>query len=167
MSTPEPNLPQRPAVPTYGEYAEPAQQPQPQYGEHPYYAPHYDGKPPFRTADLIVSIILLFVGLLVTLGVCATALQLGPAMQQQYDAYELGAYTATSTLAIAQALIIASHLLLLVIAIPVTIVLINKRKISFWLPLTAGALAAIVFWIAITVLVALDPQLMNAMQYPG
>jgi len=175
MSTPDSNPPQLPPIPVYGEYASPAQAPfppqqqpyAPQYGQHPYYAPQYGTKPPLRTADMIISIVLLAFGFFGALSGIGMAFQLEYAMQVQHDDYGLGAYEATSVVVGAQAAIIASHLLLLLISTPLTIVLILKRKISFWLPLTAGVLAAIVFWIALIVVIVADPALMEALQTPS
>ena len=180
MSTPDSNPAHLPPVPAYGEYAPhtpglypaqpPANQPipygqaqygQPQYGQHPYYQPQYGEKRPVRVADTIISVILLVLGLIGTLFAVGTAAELGSGMQGAYDSYGLGPYEPTSGYVMTQAVLIASHLLLLAISTPLTIVLLVKRKVSFWLPLTAGVIAAIVYWVALMALMLSDPLIID------
>ncbi len=183
MSTPEiqPNPPV-PPVPAYGEYAAPgpvyapvppAQQQYPQPG---YYVPQpyttqqptyqYYGEPgkrPLRVADLVISIILLVIGLFGVGYTLLTGVVLESAMQQQYDSYDLGTYTPGSSVAVLQAVLIVSHVVLYVVVVPITLLLIVKRRISFWVPLTGGVIAAAIFWVALIVFIASDPTLRDAL----
>ena len=43
----------------------------------------------------------------------------------------------------------------------VSILLLVKNKIAFWVPLTAGVVAAIVFWGSLMAIVFSDPSLMS------
>src|SRR6187402_3180339 len=122
---------------------------------------YYLARPPFRVGDMIVSIILLTIGLLVTVNMIFVAFTLETAMQEQYTSYGLGTYQATNGLTVASAAILISHVVLLAIATPLTIVLIRKRMLSFWLPLIAGAIAAIIFWVAIFGIILSDQKLMS------
>ena len=139
-------------------------QPQPGYGPFAGDAQgygYYLAPPPFRVGDMIVSIILLTIGLLVTVNMIFVAFTLETAMQEQYTSYGLGTYQATNGLTVASAAILISHVVLLAIATPLTIVLIRKRMLSFWLPLIAGAIAAIIFWVAIFGIILSDQKLMS------
>lgn len=159
MSTPDSNAPQVPPVPAYGEYA-PAVPPQLPY---PYYTGQHDGRPPVRTADTIVSILLLFVGLFGALLGIFSATLLDSFMQGAYDSEHLGTYVPTAGLPIAQAVIIVSHLLLVILSTVLTIVLLTKRKVAFWVPLTAGGVATIVFWGTAMVLMMFDPAILETL----
>lgn len=53
--------------------------------------------------------------------------------------------------------LIVSHVLLYVIAAGVSILLIVKKKIAFYVPLIAGVIAAVVFWGALVALMLSDP----------
>ena len=182
MSTPETQpTPPVPRLPAYGEYASPeqaiapapVQQQVPQPG---YYIPqpyttqqqayqYYGtpGKRPLRTADMIVSIVLLVIGLFGVGYTLLTGAVLESAMQQQYDSYDLGTFTPGASLAVLQAVLIFSHLVLYLIVAPITLVLIAKRRISFWLPLTGGVIAAIVYWVGLIVFIVSDPTLRAAL----
>ena len=186
MSTPDANDPQRPPVPAYSPYPVQQQTPppyvqqpqygqyaQPQYGQYaqPQYAQaqhgqpdYYSGKRPVRTADAIVSVVLLVLGLIGTLFAFLTAWELDAFMQGGYDSLDLGAYERGPGYVATQAVLIASHLVLVALSTTITIVLIVKRKVSFWLPLSAGVLAAIVYWVALLVLMYTDPGVIGYLQ---
>jgi hypothetical protein len=180
MSTPE-NGNQIPPVPRYGEYAPPQQQapqqappqvsqqlppqPPPYHGQQAYYGVQ-SGKRPLRTADLIISIILLVVGLFGALNGIYGALQLEYLMQIEYTQFGLGTYVQNGPFVAVQAIIIVSHAVLYIITVPVTIALISKRTMAFWVPLSAGVLAALVFWVAFFALVFADPALSDALMNP-
>lgn len=184
MSTPE--MPKHvPPVPQYGEYAPtaPPQQsypapaaPQPPtytpmashqqpnyaqqgYGSQGYYDPN--APRPVRTGDMIASVVLLVLGGLSVLYALFNALTLNIQMEAIYDQYGLE-YEAGPGGAIAAAVLVISHLVLYAIAVIFTIVLIRKRRISFWLPLTIGVVATIIFFATIMVLAFSDPALLQA-----
>ncbi len=160
-------------MPAYGEYApvEPTNATKPtrprestqQFAQHPYYA-QQPGRQPLRTADLIVSVILLAVGLFGALTGVNAGVRLDYLMQVEYTQFGLDEYVRVGPFVAVQAVIIVSHLLLFVIAVPITITLIRKRRIAFWVPLTAGAIAAIIFWVAMSVLIFSDSALLEALQ---
>jgi hypothetical protein len=166
MSTPEPPHSDLPPVPRYGEYApvppagapQPAFQAQP-YGSPAYYAPQTGERPP-RTADMIVSIVLLVIGFFSVLVAVLNAFTISTQMQVLYEDYGVdGTYRPGAGVAIAAAVLIISHLVLYVLALVLTITLIRKHRISFWLPLTAGAIASIIFFVTFVVLIFADPAL--------
>lgn len=140
----------------------------PQYGAVPYGAMPYGGKRPVRTADAIVSIVLLVIGLIgvAIATLTATAGGLDSYMQGGYDEAGLGTYVPTAAQTVTQVFIIVSHVILYAISALVTILLIVKRKISFWVPLTAGVLATIAFWAALLVFMYTDPAMGESIMNP-
>ena len=63
-------------------------------------------------------------------------------------------------------MLIGSHVLLYLLAIGLSILLLVKRKIAFYVPLAAGVLAAIIFWVAIIALMMTDPNLLDQASRP-
>ena len=169
MSTPESPNAHVPPVPRYGEYANPGYAP-PAYSAEPVPpaqpAPFYvqpAGPRPRRTWDLVLSIVLLVVGLFGVLLAIFNAATIDFQMEALYEEYGVSqAYKAGPATAIGQAVIIVSHLLLYVVAILVTLLLIRKNRVAFWVPLSIGALAFLVFFGTIMVLVLTDPLLFDA-----
>lgn len=169
MSTPETPNPHVPPVPRYGEYASPGHTPPP-YTAQPVPptqpAPYYvqPGAPrPRRVWDLVLSIVLLVLGLFGVLLAIFNAATLDYQMEDLYEQYGVGGqYEPGAGSAIAQAVLIVSHVLLYAVAILVTALLLRKNRVSFWVPLSFGALAFIVFLVTLMVLVLSDPVLFDA-----
>lgn len=181
--------PPRPEVPKYGEYAEntyavpgypasqsappaappaPAAPGMPAYGAPAYGAPGY-GAPAYappvrkrRTWDLVLTIILLVLavfGLLIGLAyaaIFASPDALDQAMAQQgYPGFSADPGAAPAVLAI-------SHLVLFFAAVGISIpLLVRGRIVVFWIPLTAGVVAALIFWVTVTAVVLSDPSFMS------
>jgi hypothetical protein len=61
----------------------------------------------------------------------------------------------------APAVIAVSHIVLYLLAAGVSIPLLIKNKIAFWVPLAAGVIAAIVFWGSLFAIVLSDPAVMT------
>jgi hypothetical protein len=177
--------PERPEVPKYGEYAEntygvpgypasqsappaappaPAAPGMPAYGVPGYGAPGY-GAPAYaapvrkrRTWDLVLTIILLVLAVfgvligLVYAGIFASPDLLDQAMQQQgYGGFSGDPGAAPAVLAI-------SHIVLFLAAVGLSIpLLIRGRIVVFWIPLTAGVIAAIIFWVTVFAVILSDP----------
>lgn len=166
MSTPE-SPKHVPPVPRYGEYApvQPVQPPAPQqpYGAPSYYAPPSGERPP-RTADMVVSIVLLVIGFFSVLIAVLNAFTITYQMEQIYSQYGVdGEYQPGAGAAIATAVIILSHIVLYTLAVIFTIVLIRKRRISWWLPLSAGVLASVIFIGTFVALIVADPALLDVL----
>jgi len=169
MSTPENPNAHVPPVPRYGEYASPGYtppaytaQPVPPVAPAPYYAP--PGAPrQRRTWDLVLSIVLLVIGIFGVLVSILNGATLDYQMQELYKQYGVsGEYEPGAGSAIATAVIIVSHLVLYVVAVLVTLLLIRKNRVAFWVPLSIGALAFVIFFATIMVLVLSDPALLEA-----
>ena len=141
-------------VPQYGEYAAqppampaPATQPPPPAYASVQPGQQIPGLPRRRhTWDLVLTIILLVLavfGLLLALFYAAVWSTL---MQTVYDTYNLGPYQGGTGPAL---VIVVSHLVLFAIAVGVSIPLVIRNKVAFWIPLTAGVIAAFFFWGAV------------------
>jgi len=168
MEPPAPPAPPVPPVPQYGEYAPAGYVPprpapgyeaaaaaaQP-YGTQPY--PAQPGARPRKTWDLVLSIILLvlgFFGMLLGVGYGVAFTDpdlLDQALQQQgYGGFSGDAGAAP-------AILIVSHVLLYLIVLGVTIPMLIRRRVAFWVPLGAGVLAAIIFWTTLVSVLLSDP----------
>ena len=162
MTSPDlPGQPNRPAVPAYGEYAPPGD---PRFTQ-PYTAvpPPAPSQRPLRRGDTIASAILLAFAFLSTVYTVLSALALEDSLRQLYSMYGgEGDYEPTSSVGVARATLIASHVILFAVAVLVTLALVRARRISFWVPLVAGAIAGIVFFATIAALVLGDPALLEA-----
>ena len=186
-SDPTPPVPPAPSF-TYGSPAAspvaPAQPlPPPAYGERlpdapvpPAYAAPAYGTPGAgaaypaapkrrRTWDLVLTIILLIVGLFgMGIGLIYAAIFSDPALvqdvfDQAYGQSGLGGWN--GSVGAAPAVIAVSHIVLYLAAAGVSILLLIKNKIAFWVPLAAGVIAAIVFWGSLFAIVLSDPGMMT------
>lgn len=151
-------------LPGYQPTAAPAAPPAPAYAVPGYAAPGYgyvqSTGPRRRTWDVVLTIILFVLGLFGTIiGLAYAAILSDPylfadAMAQQ------GMPIAVDTRG--AALIIGiSHPVLFLVSVGIGILLLVKRKIAFWVPLTAGVLAAIVFWGTLVAVVLSDPSFLD------
>jgi hypothetical protein len=169
---------QQPSAPVYQQPTYPAQpygqqaygqqpygqQPygQPAYGQQPYYGQVAPGQRPLRIGDVIVSVILLVVGFFSVLLTVLSSFSINEQMEVLYQDYGISeSYNAGTGAAIAAAVLIISHILLFALAVIFTIPLIRRRRLSFWVPLVAGAIASVVFFATFIVLVMADPNLMD------
>jgi len=159
--------PVSPAEPRYGEYST-AATPAPAYQAYPgqmdpsYYA---QVAPPRKshTADVVVTCILLAFGLIgAGIGALIAAV-LDASLRQESAKYGV-AYEAPASLGGVQIVIVVSHVILYLVALGVSIPLMIKRRIAFWVPLVAGVIAALIFWIALIVLITGDTSLFQAIQ---
>jgi hypothetical protein len=166
MSEPsQPAVPPPPAppVPRYGEYAPEGYvppRPAPGYeafGGYGQAAPQASGARRRRTWDLVLTVVLLVVGLFGTfLGVAYGLIFSNPELvaqgleQQGYSGFhgETGG---------AAAVLIVSHIVLYLVAVGVSIPMLIAKRITFWVPLAVGVLAAVVFWGTLMAALMSDP----------
>ena len=157
-------IPPAPPAPAYGVPAYGA----PGYGAPEYGAPGY-GAPAYaapirkrRTWDVVLTIVLLALGLiglligLVYAAVFASPDLLDQAMQQQgYDGFSAQPGAAPAVLAI-------SHIVLFLLAVGLSIpLLIRGKVVVFWIPLTIGVVAAVIFWATVFSVILSDPSFMS------
>ena len=89
---------------------------------------------------MVLTIVLLVVGLFGMLtGLIGAAIL--PFMVE-----DAGGFADPDLIAGDQAVIVVSHLVLFAAAATISIILLVRRTIAFWIPLVAGVLAAIIFW---------------------
>ncbi|MCU1507913.1 MAG: hypothetical protein JWQ12_178 [Glaciihabitans sp.] len=134
-------------------------------------APYQDSYPkapaarrPRRLWDTVLSAILLVLGLfgaLIGISVGTHPQLLAESMASAFAQNNFGSFTSTSTVAPIALIIGISHAVLYVIAVGVTIPLLVRRRIAFWVPLAAGVIAAACFWIPLMALMASDPAFTN------
>ncbi|HWH98429.1 MAG TPA: DUF6264 family protein [Pseudolysinimonas sp.] len=146
--------------PTYGERM-PDYAAAPAYGQ-PQHAPPVRRR---RTWDLVLTVILLVVGVIgMSIGLLYAAIFSDPALVQETfdEAYrQAGLDGWNGSVGAAPAIIAISHIVLYLVALGVSILLLVKNKVAFWVPLTAGVIAAIVFWGSLVAIVLSDPALMT------
>ena len=160
---PGPPDPSLPPVPKYGEYAPPGYVP-------PRIAPGYEHLVPGygaaqgrsrKTWDLVLTIILLVTGFFgMLIGFFYAALFTSAEFMDQV-AQGAGLPGFSGEVGAAPAVIFVSHLLLYLAALGVSIPLLIAKRIAFWVPLTAGVIAAIVFWASFVAVIMSDPALMS------
>lgn len=130
-------------------------QPGPVYGQ-----PGFGGAPVAkrRTWDVVLTIILLVLGLGgMLIGVLYGIIFSSPELiddafrQQGFNGFN-GEVGATPLV------LILSHVVLYLVAAGLSILLLIKKKIAFYVPLAAGVIAAVVFWAALFALMLSDPS---------
>jgi hypothetical protein len=138
----------------------------PDYAAAPGYGtPAYgDGLPAVkrrRTWDLVLTVILLVVGLFgMGIGLFYAWAFSDPALlDQALGQGGLGGFD--GTVGAGPTIIVVSHVALYLVALGVSILLLVKNKIAFWVPLSAGVIAAIVFWAVLISIVVSDPDLIS------
>jgi hypothetical protein len=165
-SSPQPGSPLPP--PTYGERV-------PDYAAAPAYGTPGNGAPVYGAAvptvkrrrvwDLVLTVVLLVMGLFgMGIGLIYAAIFADPVLLQQvfdqaYGQSGLGSWNGSA--GAAPAIIAISHIVLYLVALGVSILLLIKNKIAFWVPLTAGVIAAIVFWGTFMAIMFSDPTLFS------
>ncbi len=158
-----------PPPPRYGEYAPPGYRPPSYEGSVHTGTPAPVGraarKP--RLADVVVSCVLLAIGLIAVLFALLIAAQLPAGIQGVYDENDLGVYKPGPEVGGYTAAIAISQIVLYLVALAITIPLMIARRISFYVPLIAGALAAIVFWALLLTLLLSDPQIADLVRTSG
>ena len=150
--------PAQAAPPQYGErvpgyenappYGAAAPAPAPAYGGYP--GPGFGGPPvrQRRTWDVVLTIVLLVLGLGgLVFGLGAAAIFTDPLFAQQLED-TLGQQGLSGDFDFGDfpVVVAVSHIVLYLAAVGVSILLLVKRRIAFYVPLIAGVLAAIVFW---------------------
>lgn len=157
--------------PRYGEYAPgftppaPPTSPAPPappthepFGSAPHPAPHPVAP---RRWDRGLTIALLVLGLLGSYVGVSTGLGLNQPgfLDQALRQQGLGGFRGTA--GAAPFVLVISHLALYLLALGLSLLALRRGRIAFWIPLTAGALAAVVFWAAFMAVLFSDPGLLQ------
>jgi len=112
---------------------------------------------PRRTWDIILTTALLALAVYDVIGGYSTFANLAPVMQSIYDQLSIGQF-ASAALAAQWGLIAnIARIAILLLVILVSLRLVSRRRLAFWVPVAGGALAAIVVLACFMVIVASDP----------
>jgi hypothetical protein len=172
---PIPPAPPAPPAPTpqYGEYAQPTTPPAasgptpaPQYG---YAAPlpeygYPTAKPgrQRRTWDLVLTIVLLGIGLFgAGFGVLYGIIFIIPGYFTEIMSQQPGYAGFEADPGAAGPILILSHSLLYLATLGVSIFMLVKKFITFWVPLSVGVVAAIIFWVTVISVILSDPDFVS------
>lgn len=182
-----PAAPPVPPVPRYGEYAPagyvPPHQAPPQiapgyeqqvpagyqpvppgYPQQPYGTASFPQQPGARkrkTWDLVLTIVLLVLGFLGMLaGLSYAAIFSDPTTLDQVFQQQ-GFSGFNGTVGAAPAILAGSHVVLYLLALGGSIPLLLTKRVAFWVPLTAGVIAAIVFWATLVGVFLSDPAFVS------
>jgi hypothetical protein len=108
-----------------------------------------------------ITLLLILIGIFGALFTISTLAAVPQSMQLVYNSEKLGTYHAPATLS---SLILAGQVVQGVIwaaSLAVSLLLMTRRRLSFYVPLIAGGIAAIVFIVFIIAIIATDPTLMK------
>jgi len=118
-----------------------------------------------RTWDIVLTIVFLVLGL----GGLSFALLYAWIFSQPElldDAFRQQGFSGFSgDVGSAGAIIAISHVVLYLLALGLSILLLVKKKIAFYVPLAAGVIAAVVFWGTLVAVIMSDPNLVS--EYSG
>ncbi|PJJ72475.1 hypothetical protein CLV46_2047 [Diaminobutyricimonas aerilata] len=157
----------RPPVPRYGEYADPETMraatgaPVPPAHATPV-APVTPARAP-RTTDVVITSVLLTLGLLVTLFTLVSLPALPQSMHQVAEVYGVEDYEAGPGVGAVQWVVGVSHVVLFLAAVAIAVPLLARRRLAFWVPLSAGIIAALIYWGAHMALFFSDERLLDAL----
>jgi len=114
--------------------------------------------PKRRTWDVVLTIILLVLGLGgMLLGVLYGIIFSSPELiDDAFRQQGLGGFD--GEIGATPVVLIASHVVLYLVAAGLSILLLVKKKIAFYVPLIAGVVAAVIFWSALVMLMLTDPD---------
>jgi len=173
--------PARPEVPKYGEYAPvdasnpygvpgyaaapaapPAAPAPPAYGGPAYPAAYAPPVRKRRTWDVVLTSILLVVGFFGMLaGLGYAAIFATPDLLDQTMA-SAGYSGFSGNIGAAPAVLLISHIALYLLALGLSIpLLIRGKVVVFWIPLTIGVVAAVIFWATVFSVILSDPSFMS------
>lgn len=162
-----PSAPPMPAPP-----APPAPTTAPRSGSAPYgtfvpvgpaaAVPPYGARPERRTWDLVLTALLLALGFLgMMLGLFYGITLSEPSTLD--EAFELqGLDGFSGEIGSAPTILIVSHVGLWLLALAASVLALLKRAIAFWIPLSAGLIAGMIFWVTILTVFLSDPGFLDA-----
>ncbi|WP_167041061.1 DUF6264 family protein [Salinibacterium sp. ZJ454] len=150
------------AQPQYGAYATPEQQakargiaPPPEVVQ-PMLAAPVEARPK-RQVDRIVSMVLLAIGFVNVTTSIPSWLNLPSTLQLAYDQLGIGTYTATALADSLGVVAIVVQAAIWVAALAITVPLIRSNRLSWWVPLVAGAVAFLAVMVIVYIAMAGDP----------
>lgn len=116
---------------------------------------------PKRQVDRIVSMVLLAIGFVNITTSIPSWLNLPSTLQMVFDQVGIGTYTSTALAESLGILAIVVQAVIWIAALAVTISLMRRNRLSWWVPLAAGALALIAVMVILYIAMAGDPAVME------
>ncbi|UOQ56226.1 DUF6264 family protein [Leucobacter allii] len=120
-----------------------------------------------RTGDRVVTILLLALGAFGALSMAQSMLGLAPSLAMILDAFDLQDVETPSWLGVLGSVSAIAIFALYAVSLIFSIQRMRARKITFWVPLTAGAIALIGIIVVTSVAMAAIPELMTALADPA
>ncbi|GAA2185498.1 hypothetical protein GCM10009786_02160 [Leucobacter alluvii] len=133
-------------------------------------APMYSGGAPQqkpRTADRVITIILLVLGMFGSLNFAASMMGLPASFSLMASAFELEDFTVPSWIGTVGTVTAIAIFAIFAVSLIFSIQRMRARKLAFWVPLTAGAIVVIGTIIVSTVVLVNVPELMTAASDPN
>ncbi len=118
-------------------------------------------------ADIVATCILLIAGLIGCSFAIVSVNGLGQYIQSEYALHSLGIYTPPAILGTITIAITVSHIALFVLALAISTRLMTRRRVAFYVPLTAGIIAATIFWTVLISFIASDQVLFTTITQSG
>lgn len=138
---------------------------EPQFAQQPNTPSHVPAteQPKPKGADRIVTIILLVIGGYSALSLAFTLMQLPMEFARIADALQLENYSAPASLGVLGTVGAVLVLALFAFVVIFSLRRLRARKMTFWVPLVAGVVSWIIFFIVFFVGVGQSPELWNAL----
>ena len=127
-------------------------------------APGSGPKP--RTGDRIVTVVLLVIGALGALITAQSMLALNSSFTLMADAVGIDGFTAPSWLGTLGTVSALAFIAIYAVTLIFSIQRMRARKLTFWVPLTAGAIVFIAMFVITTVAITSMPELMSQLADP-
>jgi hypothetical protein len=115
---------------------------------------------PLRLGDVVLTITLILFGVVVTATGLPQLFALRQTINLFYDQQQLGSYGGGNAADIAGATAAILHVVILLTVIGVSVRLIGKRRIAFYVPVIGGALALLAVMVCMVVALMADPNLL-------
>lgn len=112
---------------------------------------------PRRTWDIILTTALLALAVYDVIGGYSTFANLAPVMQSIYDQLSIGQFASPALAAQWGLIANIARITILLLVILVSLRLVSRRRLAFWVPLAGGALAVIVALACFMFIIASDP----------
>ncbi|QIM17184.1 hypothetical protein G7067_13420 [Leucobacter insecticola] len=123
--------------------------------------------PKSRTADRVITILLLGLGALGALITANTMLLLGSSYTQIADALDIENFKLPDWMDTFCTVSAIAFIALFAVVLIFSIQRMRARKLAFWVPLVAGVLALVAMFVLMSIVLAGLPELTNSLNEPG
>lgn len=151
MSDPRPE-------PRYGQYSDAPLPPTPAPVE---YAPPVVPERKRRNWDVALTAALLFLAVYDVVAGFSGFVQLGTVLSDAFEQQGINEFSSFELAATMGVVINIARIVLLAIVIIVSLALLSRNRLAFWVPLAGGLLAGLVVLVCILVIILADPALLE------